>query len=325
MEQARGEIDRLVADVRLKYRLDGEFIFYPANGWRHKNHEVLVGAMAHVARERPGLRLVLTGCPFDLPGRLQPILDEHGLHDRVRHLGYVPRGDVAGLYAAAALLVFPSLFEGFGLPLLEAMHFGTPVACSDVCSLPEVGGEAARFFDPRAERDIAAAILEVTGDPSLRRRLTEAGREQVGRFSYARTAAATLAAFGLVRDGKLPPPDVAPFRPLAPHRVLEGGHGRWFFRLPDVRQVRLCVMSSGEPAAAVPQVLEVYLDGDKLLDASLDDRRTREFVLPAAAPRDFHTLEVTASAKPFPVLAPSRVRVLSVVACSADQEVRLVA
>jgi hypothetical protein len=223
------------------------------------------------------------------------------------------------------MLVFPSLFEGFGLPLLEAMHLGAPVACSDVGSLPEVGGRAVRFFDPRSERQIADAVLAVTGDPALRRELVEAGREQVARFSYARTAADTLAVFEQVRDGKLPRPDVPPFRPLARRRLLDAGHGRWFFRLRDVRRVRLQVMQADEPAVAGPQVLEVSLDGEQLLVAPLDGRRTCEFVLPAAAPAEFHTLEVSASPRPFPALKPCPVHVLSVVAYSADQELRLVA
>jgi glycosyltransferase involved in cell wall biosynthesis len=327
MERAGGNRDRLVADVRLKFRLDQDFVFYPANGWPHKNHETLVRAMARVARERPGLQLVLTGCPFDLLDRIKPILDEHGLHRTVRHLGYVTRADVAGLHAASTMLVFPSLFEGFGLPLLEAMHLGAPVACSNVGSLPEVGGDAVRSFDPRSHRDVADAILAVTGDAGLRRRLVEAGREQVGRFSYARTAADTLAVFGQVRDGTLPPPDVPPYRPLAQRRVLDQGHGRWFFRLRDVRRVKLQVMQAEQPGVTPRQSLEVHLDGTKLLDAPLDGRRTCEFVLPAAVPaREFHTLEVSASTKPFPGPGPWPVQVLSMVAVdSADQELRLVA
>jgi glycosyltransferase involved in cell wall biosynthesis len=326
MERARGQIDQLVADVRLKFRLDGDFLFYPANGWPHKNHETLVRAMARVLRERPGLQLVLTGCPFDLLDRLKPILDEHGLHQTVRHLGYVTRADIAGLHAASTMLVFPSLFEGFGLPLLEAMHLGAPVACSKIGSLPEVGGDAVRFFDPCSDHDMADAILAVTGDAALRRQLVEAGREQVARFSYARTAADTLAVFQQVREGRLPRPDVPRYRPLAQRRLLPQGHGRWFFRLRDVRQVKLQVMQTEQRGVTPQQTLEVVLDGEKLLDAPLDGRRTCEFVLPARRPSDFHTLEVSASTKPFPGPGPWPVQVLSMVAVdSADQELRLVA
>jgi glycosyltransferase involved in cell wall biosynthesis len=323
MEQLGGEAERLAGEVRVKYGLGGEFIYYPANGWPHKNHEVLVRAMGRVARERPGLQLVLTGWPFDLPQRIQPLLDEYGLQGVVRHLGYVSRADVAGLHAASAVLVFPSLFEGFGLPLLEAMHLGAPVACSDVGSLPEVGGEAVRFFDPRSEGAIADAVLAVTGDASLRRRLAEAGREQVGRFSYARTAAETLALFREVRAGRLPRSDVAPFRPLAPGRLLEGGQGRWYFRLRDVRQVHLEVMQGG----TLPQHLAVTLDGRPLLDVPLGGRPVCEFAVPAAeSGGEFHTLEVSATTRPSPGPEPPAVHLLSLVAVGADdQALRLVA
>jgi len=325
MQAIQGDVQRLVAEVRLKYRLDGEFVFYPANAWPHKNHETLVRAMALVARERPDLRLVLTGCPYSLAERIQPILDEHNLHDTVRHLGYVSRADIAGLHAASAMLAFPSLFEGFGLPLLEAMHLGAPVACSDIGGLPEVGGQAVRFFDPRSERQMADAILTITGDSAVRRQLVEAGREQVARFSYARTAADTLRVFERVRAGQLPRPDVASFRPLVQRRLLDEGHGRWFFRLRDLRRIELQVLQANAPAAVERQILEVYLDGAKLLDAPIDSRRTCKFVLPAAASNEFHTLEVSAGPRPLRPLEPCPVQVLNVVACSADQELRLVA
>jgi glycosyltransferase involved in cell wall biosynthesis len=323
MERLGPERERLAAEVRSKYGLDQDFIYYPANGWPHKNHEALVRAMARVARERPGLQLVLTGWPFDLPQRLESLSDAHGLRGLVRHLGYVSRADVAGLHAASSLLVFPSLFEGFGLPVLEAMHFGAPVACSNVTSLPEVGGDAVYFFDPHSEQQIADAILAVMDDRSLRQSLVEAGREQVDRFSYARTAAETLAVFRKVHDGKLPPPDVPPYRPVVPGRLLERGQGRWYFRLPDVRQVRLEVMQGG----TLPQHLEVALDGQKLLDAPLGGPPVCEFVLPAAAaPGEFHTLELSASTKPSPGPEPATVHLLSMaVVGSTGQELRLVA
>jgi glycosyltransferase involved in cell wall biosynthesis len=322
MEKARDEIARRVADVRAKYDLGPEFLFYPANGWPHKNHETLVRAMALVARERPGLQLVLTGCPFDLPKLLKPILDEHGLHSAVRHLGYVSRDDVAGLHAASAMLVFPSLFEGFGLPLLEAMHLGAPVACSNIGSLPEVGGQAVRFFDPRSERQIADTILSMMSDPALRRQLIEAGREHVARFSYARTASETLAAFRRINAGRLPPPDVPPILPLAPGRLLEQGKARWLFRLRGVRRLRVEVGQEGSPQ----QQLQVRLNGCKILDTPLTNQPVGGFVLPATATQEFHTLEVTASAERGPAPVSPGVRLVRLVAVDAtEQELRLVA
>jgi glycosyltransferase involved in cell wall biosynthesis len=322
IEALRDRADALAAQVRDKFRLDREFIFYPANGWPHKNHVSLVQAMARVARERPGLQLVMTGCPFDLPDRLKPLFDEHGLHDVVRHIGYVTREEVAGLYAAARMLVFPSLFEGFGLPLLEAMHLGAPVACSSIGSLPEVGGEAVLFFDPLAPEQIAEAVLRVTGDDALRQRLIAAGRKQVGRFSYARTAAATLDVFRRVHAGALARPAQPPFEPLAPQRVLKGGRGRWYFRLRGLRQLKLRVVPP--PGPPVPRYVEVHLDGRRVLGTRLEPRKPAEFlVAPPAAAGEFHALEVavsTAARQPVAAQVPQIVAI-----DSANRELRLVA
>jgi glycosyltransferase involved in cell wall biosynthesis len=130
------------------------FLLYPANRWPHKNHERLFDAFALVLRERPDLRLVLTGF-----GR-----DRGPLPNGVETRGYVTRDELADLYARAAALVFPSLYEGFGLPPLEAMASGCPVAVSRAASLPEVCGDAAQYFDPTSPAEIAEAVLDVLAD-----------------------------------------------------------------------------------------------------------------------------------------------------------------
>jgi glycosyltransferase involved in cell wall biosynthesis len=130
------------------------FLLYPANWWPHKNHELLLEAFAAVRRERPELRLVLTGS--DHPP---------GLPDGVTSLGRVPDERLVELYRGAAALVFPSLYEGFGLPPLEAMACGCPVAVSRVAALPEVCGDAAVYFDPTSAEGIAAGIVEVLDRP----------------------------------------------------------------------------------------------------------------------------------------------------------------
>jgi glycosyltransferase involved in cell wall biosynthesis len=319
----RDRAAELAARVRAKFHLDREFAFYPANGWPHKNHDTLVRAMARVARRRPGLQLVLTGCSFELRRRLQATFHRLDLLGVVRHIGYVTREEVAGLHAAARLLVFPSRFEGFGLPLLEAMHFGVPVACSNIGSLPEVGGDAVQYFDPLSEEQVADAILALADEAPLRARLAAAGREQAARFSYARTAARTLDVFRRVHDGTLPRPQQPPFEPLlAPSRALKAGRGRWYFRLKGLRQLRLQVV----PEAAAPQHLEVRVDGRRVLDAPLEPRRPREFVLaPVGDPEaDYHTLEVSAAGPPAGPGLPLRVPRL-VAVDSSNQELRFVA
>ncbi len=127
------------------------FLLYPANRWRHKNHERLFAAFALVRRERPELTLVLTGAGH--AGRPLP----RGVISR----GLVPRSTLIELYQSAAALVFPSLYEGFGQPPLEAMACGCPVAASRAAALPEVCADAARYFDPTSVDDIAEAILDV--------------------------------------------------------------------------------------------------------------------------------------------------------------------
>jgi glycosyltransferase involved in cell wall biosynthesis len=132
----------------------GPFLLYPANWWPHKNHELLLEAVALAQRTRPDLRLVLTGAGH--PG---------GLPDGVASLGRVSDEHLADLYRSAAALVFPSLYEGFGLPPLEAMACGCPVAVSRAGALPEVCGDAAVYFDPTSIEDIARGIEEVLDEP----------------------------------------------------------------------------------------------------------------------------------------------------------------
>lgn len=126
------------------------FLLYPARAWPHKNHERLLAAFALIRRDRPRLRLVLTG------GGTERLAGPTG----VEALGSVPLATLVGLYARAACVVFPSLYEGFGAPPLEAMASGAPVAASSAGSLPEVCGVAAVLFDPRSPEGIAAGVEE---------------------------------------------------------------------------------------------------------------------------------------------------------------------
>ena len=148
------------------------FLLYPAKGWPHKNHARLLEAFRLLRRERPGLRLVLTG--GGVPAG-----------EGVEQRGRVSLDELAGLYRRASALVFPSLYEGFGQPPLEAMACGCPVACSDAASLPEVVGDAARLFDPRSPEAIAAAVAEVLDDSE---RWRDRGIAHAARFSWERSA-----------------------------------------------------------------------------------------------------------------------------------------
>lgn len=148
------------------------FVLYPARGWPHKNHARLIEAMRLARRELPDLRLVLTGGGLDGLGDLPDWVDRRGL---------VEQDELLRLYQTAGALVFPSLYEGFGLPPLEAMASGCPVAASNAGSLPEVVGDAAVQFDPHDPEAIAAGIVEAVARGA---ELTTAGLTQVTKFTW---------------------------------------------------------------------------------------------------------------------------------------------
>jgi glycosyltransferase involved in cell wall biosynthesis len=169
------------------------YVIYPANLWPHKNHERLLEAMAHVGEK--DLHLLLTGQAY---GREQELLDrarELGVGDRVHHLGFVPAAMVPELYRGAVAMVFPSLFEGFGAPPLEAMASGCPVVASDRGSLAEICGDAALVVDPHDPASIAAGIDRIAGDEALRAELVRRGVEHAAGFTWEASAAAHVAAY----------------------------------------------------------------------------------------------------------------------------------
>jgi glycosyltransferase involved in cell wall biosynthesis len=178
------------AELLAPYRLPERFLLYPANLWPHKNHEALLRALARCGR--PDLTLVLTGQPFRRLGELERLAGELGVGERVRHLGYVPSAVVPALYRAATALAFPSLYEGFGGPPLEAMACGCPVASSRAASLEEVCGDAALYFDPSDVDELAAALHHVVGNTELRDELRRAGLERAAGFTWDKAASAHL-------------------------------------------------------------------------------------------------------------------------------------
>jgi glycosyltransferase involved in cell wall biosynthesis len=147
------------------------FLLYPANRWPHKNHERLLEAFALVRSERPELRLVLTGSGHEGTAA------QEGVEVR----GRVSPEELVDLYARAAALVFPSLYEGFGQPPLEAMASGCPVAASRAGSLPEICGDAVRYFDPTSVDEIAEAIVDVLERPD---ELVRRGLARAAEFNW---------------------------------------------------------------------------------------------------------------------------------------------
>jgi glycosyltransferase involved in cell wall biosynthesis len=157
----------------------------------HKNLLALIGALALIPLERRPL-LVLPGYPT----AHEAVLREHarvlGVEDHVRFLGWLSAEELEGLWSLAAAFVYPSLYEGFGLPVLEAMARGVPVACSNASSLPEVAGDAALMFDPHDLTAIAAALERLLSDPAHAERLSTRGLERAREFTWERTARMTL-------------------------------------------------------------------------------------------------------------------------------------
>jgi glycosyltransferase involved in cell wall biosynthesis len=162
-----------------------QFLVYPARPWPHKNHERLFEAFVALRQRHPELELVLTAYEGPTP-------------PGVRSLGHVSRDELVRLYRTAAGLVFPSLYEGFGLPVLEAMACGCPVASSNAASLPEVCGDAARLFDPRSVEDMIAAVEEILARPS---EWSARGIARAAEFSWEKTARAHDAAYAAVAHG----------------------------------------------------------------------------------------------------------------------------
>jgi len=136
--------------------------------------------------------LVLPGYRTPFEHELSAAIERLGLGERVRTLGWIPDPDLEGLYAAAACFVFPSLAEGFGQPILEAMERGVPVASSNASSLPEVGGDAVLYFDPLDVTAIADAVERLLADRVLAERLAVGGRARAAEFSWERTARETI-------------------------------------------------------------------------------------------------------------------------------------
>jgi glycosyltransferase involved in cell wall biosynthesis len=181
--------------------LTAPFFFFPAHSWLHKNHARLVEAFQQVASELPAdIKLVMTGRPFPEDHPAAVLIRDNNLSSRVVHLGFRSPLEIRALFQGCLSLVFPSLFEGYGMPVAEAIIAGKPVLCSNVTSLPELAGDAAHTFDPKSVEEIAYSLLDVATKSELRLALLEAAKRRRALFSARRTAIQTMAIYQRVHN-----------------------------------------------------------------------------------------------------------------------------
>jgi glycosyltransferase involved in cell wall biosynthesis len=198
----RVSLERIEA-VRAAYGLPERYVLYVGANKPHKNLPRLVESWAMLVRDGriPGVHLVIAG-PWDLRyPEAKAIAAQEGLAGKVIFVGEVPEKDLPALYSGAMLSVLPSQYEGFGLPVLEAMACGTPVLCSTVSSLPEVAGDAAAFCDPGDTSDMAEKLALLLSDRERLGELAEKGIRRAATFTWERTARETLAVYREVLGG----------------------------------------------------------------------------------------------------------------------------
>jgi alpha-1,3-rhamnosyl/mannosyltransferase len=184
-----------VGEVQARYGLPRRWFVNNAVTWPHKNHDMLIRAFATVAAQEHDVMLVLTGGEAQAEQQIRAQINRGGLRGRVRRTGRIRRDDMLAIVRGAVALTFPSRYEGFGLPVLEAMSLGTPVLAGDAASLPEVVDRAGKLLDPDDANAWSDAMLELLHDGDERERLTAAGLRRARAFSWTTTARDTLAAY----------------------------------------------------------------------------------------------------------------------------------
>jgi glycosyltransferase involved in cell wall biosynthesis len=190
--------------VRRDFELgDRPVVLCVASALSHKNIPRLFATFAQRFPDAPGAPvLVVVGRGGLEQENLRALADSLGLTGRVRFTGWIEQDVLEGLYASAEVFVYPTLLEGFGLPVLEAMARGVPVACSNTTSLPEVAGDAAELFDPTETDAIGDAVSRILASRELRESLVERGHEQAARFTWERSAAETIESYRMAMSAR---------------------------------------------------------------------------------------------------------------------------
>jgi glycosyltransferase involved in cell wall biosynthesis len=193
-----------LAAVRQKFGVPGPFVLTVGDLQPRKNHMGLLNAFAETIQAHPQLphHLVFVGKETWYSKELHRAVERSSISGRVHFTGFVEDSDLVHFYGACDLFVFPSFYEGFGLPILEAMACGRAVACSNTTAMPEVADAAGILFDPHSKEEMVRAIGDVLLDPELRVRLERLGLNRAGLFSWERAAERTLDVYAQVASGK---------------------------------------------------------------------------------------------------------------------------
>ena len=198
-----------IAATRDRLGLPERFALYPAKAWPHKNHLRLVASLRLLRDRGIEVPVVFTGDQGGTDVAVMARANKLGVSDLIRFVGFVTPGDLVALYRMARMMVFPSLFEGGGLPMVEAMLAGLPVACSNVTCLPAVTAGAAELFDPSDTAAIAGAIAKVWQDDRLRERMIADGRARAACFSWDKSARILRACYRMLGGRELSAEDRA--------------------------------------------------------------------------------------------------------------------
>jgi len=176
-------------------KMPDKYLYYPAATWPHKNHERLLRAFSLVVKQFSDISLVLSGIAVQKKSHIEKLINELKLSRKVHVLGYLEYSEIPLIYQNAYALIFPSLYEGFGIPVIEAMYAGCPVICSNGTSLPEIAGKAAIHFNPLDVDDIARSVIYILNNPDKRADLITEGKKNALRFSGSKLARETIAVY----------------------------------------------------------------------------------------------------------------------------------